>query len=317
MSINPLVSVIIITYNSAKYVLDALESVKEQTYQKIELIISDDCSQDATVQICKEWIEKNNSRFVNSELITVVKNTGTSANCNRALAKCQGEWIKLFAGDDALFPNCIQDFVEYVRNNSEAKCVLGNIREYKYTFDEKNLVDEKSMHFHNNDEVLEKSAEEQFQKLIRGNSFIPPSIFINAKVMKDLGGYDEKYGIYEDTPFYAKLLMAGYKIYGLDKDVQKYRTTDTNIYANTTYLFNYQHKLMNILFQKDCYFPYLSRIERIRRRLYFGIYYIMNMLGLRRRTTLNKLFRFLLLSSVALFTLDFSKINRYFILKKA
>jgi alpha-1,3-rhamnosyltransferase len=39
-----LVSIVIITYNSAKYVLETLESVKAQTYEKIELVISDDCS---------------------------------------------------------------------------------------------------------------------------------------------------------------------------------------------------------------------------------------------------------------------------------
>jgi alpha-1,3-rhamnosyltransferase len=52
----PLVSVVIITYNSSKYVLETLESAKAQTYQNIELIVSDDCSTDDTVEKCREWI---------------------------------------------------------------------------------------------------------------------------------------------------------------------------------------------------------------------------------------------------------------------
>ena len=56
---NPLVSIIVITYNSAKFVLETLESAKAQTYQNIELIISDDGSTDNTVQICREWLKNN------------------------------------------------------------------------------------------------------------------------------------------------------------------------------------------------------------------------------------------------------------------
>ena len=55
----PLVSIIVITYNSAKYVLETLESAKNQTYQNIELIISDDCSIDNTVDICTRWLNEN------------------------------------------------------------------------------------------------------------------------------------------------------------------------------------------------------------------------------------------------------------------
>ena len=128
--------------------------------------------------------------------------------------------------------------------------------------------------------------------------------------MKNLGGYDEKYGIYEDTPFYTKMLKAGYKIYGLNKDVQKYRTSDTNIFANTAYLFNYQHKLMNFQYQKDLCFPYFKIIERIRRRLYFGVYYIMNMLGLRRRTIFNRFIQVSLLFLFAFITLDIPLIKK-------
>lgn len=54
---NPLVSVIVITYNSSKYVLETLNSVAAQTYDNIELIISDDCSVDNTVEICRNWLK--------------------------------------------------------------------------------------------------------------------------------------------------------------------------------------------------------------------------------------------------------------------
>lgn len=311
MEFNPLVSVGIVTYNSGKYIIEALESVKNQTYGNIELIVSDDCSKDNTVELCRKWIEENKTRFVNTELITVEKNTGTSANLNRLLAVCKGEWLKELAGDDALFPDCIKDFVNYIQSTPEAKCIVGKIREYKYTFDEKNAIDAGSMHFKNGDKLLERSAEEQLMRLIRGNSFIPPATIINVQVMRELGGYDEKYGVLEDRPFYIKLTKAGYKVYGLDKYVLKYRSSDSNIYANTKYLFNYNHRKMSYLVQKDLCFPYYTRRERSRCRLHFRVYSIMNKLGLRKRTKFNRAVEVSLHFFVSLLLLDFKSIREY------
>ena len=76
----PLVSINITTYNSSKFIIETLESAKMQTYQNIELIVSDDSSVDNTVELCKKWIEKNKERFVRCKVITVEKNTGIAAN---------------------------------------------------------------------------------------------------------------------------------------------------------------------------------------------------------------------------------------------
>ncbi|KAA6320476.1 putative glycosyltransferase EpsE, partial [termite gut metagenome] len=105
MNEQPLVSIVVITYNSSKYVLETLESAKVQTYQNIELIVSDDCSTDDTVDVCQNWLDENKERFVRTELLIVLKNTGVSANCNRGYKVAKGEWIKGVAGDDMLFPH--------------------------------------------------------------------------------------------------------------------------------------------------------------------------------------------------------------------
>ena len=69
MDDNSVVSVCVITYNSSKYVLETLESIRMQSYQNIELIICDDCSKDDTVEICKRWIQSYSARFINVLLI--------------------------------------------------------------------------------------------------------------------------------------------------------------------------------------------------------------------------------------------------------
>ena len=116
---NPLVSIPIVTYNSATYIIETLESVKNQTYQNIELIVSDDCSTDDTVAKCREWIEINKERFGRAEVLTAERNTGVSTNLNRAEAACKGEWVKFLDGDDLLLPTCVEDYIEYVSAHPE------------------------------------------------------------------------------------------------------------------------------------------------------------------------------------------------------
>ena len=99
----PLISVGVIAYNSAEYILDLLESVKAQTYQNIELIVADDKSSDDTVKKCNEWISQNKERFVRTEVIVPEQNTGTAGNYNRALFASNGEWMKFIDGDDIMF----------------------------------------------------------------------------------------------------------------------------------------------------------------------------------------------------------------------
>ena len=60
----PLITVAIVTYNSSEFIVETLESIKSQTYHNIELIISDDCSTDTTVELCSNWIKENATHFV-------------------------------------------------------------------------------------------------------------------------------------------------------------------------------------------------------------------------------------------------------------
>jgi len=125
---NPLVSIIVITYNSSKYVLETLESAKAQTYQNIELIVTDDCSTDDTVEICGNWIEKNKERFVRTELVKSDTNTGIAPNCNRGLKVAKGEWVKYIAGDDILFSDCINQNINYILSNPTASFIFSDLK---------------------------------------------------------------------------------------------------------------------------------------------------------------------------------------------
>ncbi|MBR4497954.1 MAG: glycosyltransferase family 2 protein [Bacteroidales bacterium] len=221
-----LVSVAVITYNSSKYVLETLESIKAQTYQNVELIISDDCSTDNTMQLCKKWCEQNKERFTRIQYVEVEQNTGVSANCNRAEDACEGGWVKLIAGDDMLLPNCITDFMEYVQLHKDVVYVFGWVK----CFGDRELV----RYFEN--EVFDKSffslsLEQQYYRLINNGNCLPAAACLyNKNKKKNLGlSFDERIPLLEDLPMWLNVLKAGVKLRFLDKEVVLYRVTSGSL----------------------------------------------------------------------------------------
>jgi len=101
---NPLVSVLMTAYNREKYIAEAIESVLASTYENFELIIVDDCSKDNTVNIAKQYEEKDKRIrvYVNE------KNLGDYPNRNNAASYAKGEYLMSVDSDDMIFENGIK-----------------------------------------------------------------------------------------------------------------------------------------------------------------------------------------------------------------
>jgi len=98
----PLVSIIIPTYNRSQYLKRAINSVLNQTYDNIELIIVDDNSNDDTMFIIKNFKDKR-IRYIKN-----LRNMGSSFSRNEGLAISKGEYINFLDDDDILLPRKIQ-----------------------------------------------------------------------------------------------------------------------------------------------------------------------------------------------------------------
>ena len=216
----PLVSVPVITYNSSRTVLETLDSIKAQTYQNIELIVSDDCSTDNTVELCRHWIEQNKSRFVRTELLTVEKNTGVAGNCNRAGVACQGEWVKGIAGDDLLMPSCIQDCIDYVAEHPDTIYLFGRCK--AFGADEKRCAEVDKVFDYS---FFDLTQEEQLHRLVFGENCVPATTaFYNRGRAAKVGvKNDERIPLLEDWPKWINLIRAGVKLHFVDKVLVKYR----------------------------------------------------------------------------------------------
>lgn len=97
------VSVAIATYNSQKYIIDQLKSIVNQTVPVNEVILTDDCSSDSTVEIINNFIV--NEKIYNWTLYQNTKNLGYAENFKKAISKASGDIIILCDHDDLWLPN--------------------------------------------------------------------------------------------------------------------------------------------------------------------------------------------------------------------
>ena len=224
---HPLVSTYVVTYNSSKTIIETLDSIYKQTYPHLELIISDDCSTDETITVCREWLKRHRNRFSHTEIITSPINTGISANDNRAFSHCNAEWAKGIAGDDILMPECIETLYSYAISHPEDIIIFGRME----GFGENNQEVEQYMQAHFDYSFFELSAKDQYHRLLfQGNCVPAPTSFRNVKRFRDLDFLnDERIPMVEDYPNWLRLTEQGIKLSYVDKLVVKYRISDFSI----------------------------------------------------------------------------------------
>lgn len=122
---NPIVSVLMTSYNREKYIAEAIESVLASLFTNFELIIVDDCSEDRTVEIAisYEAIDKRIKVYVNE------KNLGDYPNRNRAASYAKGKFIKYVDADDYIYPNGLEIIVNQMENFPEAAVGLFSLQQ--------------------------------------------------------------------------------------------------------------------------------------------------------------------------------------------
>lgn len=275
----PLVSIIVITYNSSKYVLETLQSAKEQIYQNIELIISDDCSTDNTIELCAQWIEDNKHRFIAATLVFSHENTGIAANCNRGLKIAKGVWIKFIAGDDILRDNCISDCIKYINNSSEeVRLLCGRVKEFTNDIECKDIENE---FIDQPDLFFKKTAREQHLLLLKANRILAPAVFIKRSLLSSMNGFDERHPMLEDYPFWLKVTENGVKIHDLSKIITFYRVHNESVYNSAflrPYIINpfYEHLER---FEKNYVYERLNYAQKLERRYRYTRYRLIIYLG--------------------------------------
>jgi glycosyltransferase involved in cell wall biosynthesis len=124
----PLVTVITVTYNSAKYVADAIESVLCQSYDNLELIICDDCSSDETWEIVQRYHDQRIRAFRNPS------NIGEYPNRNQALYLANGAYVIYIDGDDIMYPHGLEFMVKMLEAFPESGMAIARPWSNKFVY---------------------------------------------------------------------------------------------------------------------------------------------------------------------------------------
>ena len=186
----PLVTVCMSSYNYAKYIEAALDSLLQQTYPFVELIIIDDCSADGSVSIINEWINRNN---ITCNFIVHTTNLGITKTSNELVKLAKGKYIVLFASDDMMRPEKIERQVKILEDAGEE---YGMCYSIAATIDE----DGNSTGYYNKEQPpYEGDVLEYF---VHGwLTFATPASMIRRSVYQLIGYYDERM-LLEDYDFW-------------------------------------------------------------------------------------------------------------------
>ena len=233
------VSVIVPVYNSADLISNTLTSVINQTHKNIEILVINDFSSDNSVDIIKEYIDKD-SRV---KLFSLTQNSGVAVARNTGLENAEGEYIAFLDSDDSWAKDKIERQLSFMVEH-----------DYKFSFTSYERIDDQG-----NKKNITAPENVHYRKLLNGNLIGCSTVMIRSDIIKDLSFPLLRKR--QDYAFWLKILKSGVVAHGLNENLTFYKVRTRSLSSNKFKLIKYQWQLfrkvekMNLL----CAFYYFSR----------------------------------------------------------
>lgn len=237
----PLVSVIVPCYNHEKYVKETIESIVNQTYKNIELIVINDGSKDNTHNVIMSYEAQCKERFIRFEYINR-ENKGLSATLNEMVSWSKGKYFSAIASDDILTTNKISLLVEELENLDESYVVAfgdaifiddeSNEVYIDYTTGEyttKEKGGKSFLEYYTRERDFNYKDKNEFgsYKTLLGRNYLPAmSAVIKLEKIKEVDAWTSGNTI-EDWEMWLKLSKK-YKFAYVDEPVALYRLHESN-----------------------------------------------------------------------------------------
>lgn len=209
----PLVSVIMTTYNCSKYIEESIMSIVNQTFKDFELIIFNDSSTDNTVDIINGILNNFNGRYTFVNRI-IGENVGCGEGRNIAIEKAKGKYIAIQDADDISMEDRLEKEVNFLEHNADIFCVGAWAKK----------VTEKGDYMESMD-YPPKYHGEIYNEIMRkkNNPIIDPSSMYRRKDFNQLGGYDSRWRLVPDFNLWIRAIKKGYKFSNLQEILIYYR----------------------------------------------------------------------------------------------
>lgn len=209
----PLVTVGIASFNNSDYIIETLESVKNQSYTNIQVIIVDDCSSDNSIELLRSWLP---FKELDIELKIHEKNKGIVAVAKTILDMAKGKYYQILGSDDTLEQNKIKEQVELLETLPSEYCMVYS--DVKRIDESSKILSQSYLEYQNYNTPPSGII---FKELIHFN-FIPAmSVLVKTEVAKSNYAYEHDFP-FEDYVLWLKLAHK-YKIAFLDKRTANYR----------------------------------------------------------------------------------------------
>ncbi|MFF5021513.1 glycosyltransferase family 2 protein [Micrococcus luteus] len=196
---NPGTTVLVVAYNHAPYVIETLESIRQQTVPAVRVLIADDASPgDDTAEVIRHWLADAPSSF---EFHPNAINMGLNPTLNRLLAKVDTEFVTYIAGDDTMREDRIAIHEDLLRTAPD---------DVVLAYSDAVVIDENSSVLHPSSRVEfpwpdePRRSEDTLACLIESNWIPAASFFMRTAVLREKGGYADDL-FYEDFELLTRL----------------------------------------------------------------------------------------------------------------
>jgi glycosyltransferase involved in cell wall biosynthesis len=227
---NELVSVVIPAYNAERYIAETMDSVCNQTYSNLEILIANDGSTDRTLAILKEYQQKDNRIIIDDH-----ENMGISKNINRLSRLAKGEILVRIDADDLMMPMRIEKQVRYLQEHPEVDFVSCDAE----------FINEKSEIF-GYQSFGGFDVPEDSKKILQTQSLVicaQAGFTTRKSAFWAVGGYNEDIIYAEDLDLFTRMVENGSVLIILHEPLIKYRlhansavASNKNLLRNQIYL---------------------------------------------------------------------------------
>lgn len=203
MKTDPLVTIVISVYNKAPYVAQAIESVLNQTYRNLDVIVVDDGSTDSSREVIQKYEGQPRFRFYSQP------NSGVASCRNRGLSDSAGEFIVFLDGDDYFYPDYIETAVVHMERHPSVDLLYvawdtitqdGTLLSLGAVYNEPDYL----------------------RTLLLGNIFAPHALFCRTSFLKKVGLFDF-YTVTDDWEYWIRCAKSGGHFEALNKRFVAYR----------------------------------------------------------------------------------------------
>lgn len=215
-SARPLVSVAVVTYNQKDFLVECIESILEQDYPNIEIVVADDGSRDGTAELLRDLEASGRGNF---KILISPQNKGITSNQNLALSGCKGKYISWMAGDDIMLPGKISAQVDFLEGNPDFSICYHDLEVFESSTG--NVLRKHS--------DIDKPRTGDVRTLVKYGCFNGAVSNMVRASSQPKQGFDERIPIASDWLYWVQCLSGGGKIGYIDQTLGRHRRHGANV----------------------------------------------------------------------------------------